>query len=477
MIQSIRARLTVWYTLALAVALILFSAATYALLQGQLRRASDDALRSTTAQVRNALIDEVDESRGVLVPRSVAEILRGLTQSDQPGFVFAEGGRELASAESQAMTAEDREALRQHLQQRKTGLMRLRPESPFRLVLMNVRIAGRPYSIAMLRPMTSDNEILVQARRAMMLAIPVALLVAAMGGWLLARKSLAPVAAMSAQARAISAENLGDRIDISNPRDELGELGLTLNGLLERLDGAFASQRRFMADASHELRTPVAILQGELDVALSRDQRDAADYRESLEIMSKSVRKLTRIVRDLFLLVRTDAGELPLRQERFYLDETLSQTVQSLRTLAAERGVRLVEKHDRELIIRGDEDLVQRLIVNLVENAIKYTASGGMVNVRTTATDRSVCIEVQDSGTGVPAGLHEKIFERFVRADPTRGASQQAGTNGSGAGLGLPIARWIAEAHGGRIWLERSDPSGSLFRAILPREADLNHPG
>lgn len=470
MIQSIRDRLTLWYTLALAVALILASAATYALLRSQLRRAGDDALGSMALQVRNALTDEANENEGTLTPLSASEVLHGVVPRGQPGFVFDDHAQELASSGTGTLSADDREALRLRLLGNERGLARLGPQSDFRIMLLNVAIGPRVHSIALLRATTGDDYILIQARQAMILAVPLALLIAALGGWILARKSLQPMAAMNAQAREISAANLGDRISIRNPRDELGELGLTLNGLLERLDGAFAMQKRFMADASHELRTPVAILQGEIDVALSREDREAADYRESLEIMSKSVSRLTRIVRDLFLLVRSDAGELPLRSERFYLDETMSQTVQSLRTLAAERGVSLVEEHDHELIIRGDEDLVQRMVVNLMENAIKHTPSGGMVNVRTTAEEHSVRIDVHDSGPGIPPALHEKIFERFVRADPTRGASRQTGTNGSGAGLGLPIARWIAEAHGGRVWLERSDASGSLFRATLPRE-------
>ena len=292
----------------------------------------------------------------------------------------------------------------------------------------------------------------------MVVTIPLALLIAAAGGYLLARKSLAPVAAMSAKARAISATSLGERVAVANPADELGQLAVTLNALLERLEQSFDSQRRFMADASHELRTPVAILQGELDVTLSRDDRDAREYRDSLEIMRKSVQRLTRIVRDLFLLARGDAGQYPMRDERFYLDEVVAQTVQGFRTLASERGVAIAEEHEPDLVMRGDEDLVQRLVGNLVENAIKHVPSGGRVLVRSSAADGGLRIEVHDSGSGIAPELRERIFERFFGAD------------GGGAGLGLPIARWIAEAHGGRVWLDSSGSSGSVFVATLPRD-------
>jgi len=220
-----------------------------------------------------------------------------------------------------------------------------------------------------------------------------------------------------------------------------------------------------MADASHELRTPVAILQGELDVTLSRDDRDARQYRDSLEIMRKSVHRLTRIVRDLFLLARGDAGQYPIREERFYLDDLVTQTVHAFRTLAAERGIALNEEHAPDLVMLGDEDLVQRLVGNLVENAIKHVPRGGRVMVKSSGVNGQRRIEVHDSGSGVPPELRERIFERFFRVDAAQDAPV---SDGSGAGLGLPIARWIAEAHGGRLWLERSGKEGSVFVATLP---------
>jgi len=301
----------------------------------------------------------------------------------------------------------------------------------------------------------------------MLITIPIALLVASLGGYLLARKSLAPVVRMSAKARAIGATNLSERIDVVNERDELGELAATLNELLERLDHSFAAQRRFMADASHELRSPVAILQGELDVTLSRTDRDAADYRESLEVMRRSVRRLTRIVRDLFLLARSDAGEVPLKRDPVRLGDVVAQTVRAFRTVAAERQVALVAECEEEVMVRGDEDLLQRMTGNLIENAIKYTLAGTEVLIRCSGTGDEARIEVHDRGAGVPRDLKERVFERFFRVDPARSTTTSA--DGSGAGLGLPIARWIAEVHGGTLWLEKSDASGSAFVATLPR--------
>jgi len=455
-IDSIRGRLTAWYTLVLAVVLIAAGMMSYAVMRRQMRRATDASLLTSAHQVASALQEEAAENRGILPVESAREVLTNFRDNDRPMIILGANGSDFAASATPITAAVDRGALRQRIARHSFGLSSSKDE--LRLILSPLRIGGGEYFLAIAQSLDEQKELLEQLRYAMLGTIPLALLIAAAGGYLLARKSLAPVAAMSAKARAIGATNLGERVEVTNPADELGQLAVTLNALLERLEQSFDSQRRFMAEASHELRTPVAILQGELDVTLSRDDRDAREYRDSLEIMRKSVQRLTRIVRDLFLFARGDAGQYPMRNERFYLDEVVAQTVQGFRTVAAERGVTLAEEHEHDLTMQGDEDLVQRMAGNLIENAIKHTPAGGRVLVRTSAANGEIRIEVRDSGSGVPAELRERIFERFFRVDGTHGT-----------GLGLPIARWIAEAHGGRVWLERSDSSGSVFVATLGR--------
>jgi heavy metal sensor kinase len=454
-INSIRGRLTAWYTLVLGVVLIAAGMMAYAMMRRQMRRATDASLVTSAHQVAAALEEEAAESHGALQLRSANEILSNFRDNDRPMIILNADGSDFAASAAPIAASVDRATLRQRVARRAFGPSSVKE---LRLFLSPMRIGGREYFVAIAQSLDEQRELLEDLRHAMLVTIPLALLIAAAGGYLLARKSLAPVAAMSAKARAISAASLDDRIEVANPGDELGQLAITLNELLERLEQSFDSQRRFMADASHELRTPVAILQGELDVTLSREDRDAAEYRDSLEIMRKSVQRLTRIVRDLFLLARGDAGQYPMRDERFYLDDVAAQTVQGFRTLAAERGVALAEEHETDLVMRGDEDLVQRMIGNLVENAIKHVPSGGRVLVRSRAAEGELRVEVRDSGSGVPPELRERIFERFFRVDGT-----------SGTGLGLPIARWVAEAHGGRLRLESSDSGGSVFVATLPR--------
>ncbi len=373
-----------------------------------------------------------------------------------------DGGQLAAVAVGRAV---DLRTLKERVRLQAFGLSTTVGTHRYRLLLVPTRIGRGNFVLALAQSLDEHDELLADLRYAMAVTIPLALIVAALGGYLLARKSLAPVAAMSAQARAVGASNLGERIAVMNPRDELGQLAVTLNALLARLEESFGSQRRFMADASHELRSPVAILQGELEVTLAREDRDAREYRESLEIMRKTVGRLSRIVRDLFLLARSDAGQVPLRNERFYLDDVVEQTVQGFRTLAAEKGVTLVEEHQADLALRGDPDLIGRLAGNLVENALKHTPAGGEVSVFSTRSDGQLRIEVHDCGRGIPVESQERIFERFFRVDPSHSPTNGAG--GSGAGLGLPIARWIAAVHGGKVWVAKSDATGSVFVATL----------
>jgi heavy metal sensor kinase len=288
------------------------------------------------------------------------------------------------------------------------------------------------------------------------------------GGYFLARRSLSPVVEMSTQAGRIGADNLHDRLHVANPRDELGHLAQSFNSLLDRLDQSFEQQRRFMADASHELRTPVAILCGEADVALSQPSRSPEEYRASLDILRAEAKRLKHIVDDLFTLARADAGQYPLTPTGFYLDELVTDCSRSMRTLAAAKQITLCCDSSKEMPIHADEALLRRMIVNLLDNAIKYTQPGGKVSVTRDVQDSQYRVSVSDNGHGIPGELQSRIFERFFRADKVRSRSE---SDGGGAGLGLSISRWIVQAHGGQLELTRSDEGGSTFTVLLPATA------
>jgi heavy metal sensor kinase len=293
----------------------------------------------------------------------------------------------------------------------------------------------------------------------------VALLLASLGGYFLARKSLAPVAAMASQARCMGAGSLEDRLAVANERDELGQLALSFNQLLERIEKSFEQQRRFVADASHELRTPVAILRGETEVTLARPERSAEEYRETLAILRDESRRLARIIEDLFMLTRADTGQYPLALRDGYLDEFAAEALLRARSLALAKNITLTSSIEPDLPISADEALLGRMLLNLLDNAIKYSPPNSKVELICRRQGENYEVSVSDNGPGIPDNLQPRIFERFFRADKAR--SRAEGYSG-GAGLGLAIARWIAEVHHGRLELARSDSSGSTFTIRLP---------
>ena len=224
-----------------------------------------------------------------------------------------------------------------------------------------------------------------------------------------------------------------------------------------------------MADASHELRTPVAVLRTEADVTLSRPTRTEAEYRESVSVMRDSAQRLGRIVDDLFLLARADAGHLPLRREPLYLEDVVDEAARAVQSLARERDVRVQLLPLEDSPYDGDADLLGRVLLNLLDNAIKHSPPGGTVTLALTRTAHEYHVAVTDEGAGIPPEAQSQIFERFFRADKAR--SRTSGDATAGAGLGLAIGRWIAEAHGGRLELVKSSASGTEFLLTLPLSA------
>jgi heavy metal sensor kinase len=296
-------------------------------------------------------------------------------------------------------------------------------------------------------------------QEAMLVAIPIALLLAGAGGLWLASIGLRPITEMARQASQIAP---GGMEDLGDPQrsDELGQLARAFNGLLDRLRSALTTQRQFMADASHELRTPVSVVRTAADVALSRDHRNESDYRETLAIVNDQARRLGRLVEDMLVLARADAGGYKLWPVDLYLDEIVAECRRAAAVIADERGVAIDGSIAADVPFRGDESLLQRMVSNLLQNAVRHTQAGGCVGVDLQADEAGITIRVTDTGTGIRPEDQARIFDRFVQLDPARR------TNGTG--LGLPIARWIAEAHGGTLELESSSPSGSRFVVRLP---------
>ena len=465
MLRSVRARLTIWYTAILALVLITFSVISYGLLARENRAETDSSLAGTAREFTSAFSSD---SSVAFARDAVALDFR---YSDREIIVISPSGTVVAASRPH-LAAADRQRIADLVRSGATGFHTVsggKANDGVRLVAVPIQVMGRAFTAVVARDLAEQSNRLRNAAHAIFFGIPLAMVIAAVGGYLLARQSLQPVTTMSLQARHISAETLGERIPVRNEHDELGFLAATLNGLLERLQLAFASQRSFMADASHELRTPVAIIRGEADVVLSRDHREESEYRESIATIQKASVRLSRIVDNLFLLARTDAGSYPIARTRFYLADLVDDAVRAMRSIAASREIALSSTAPPDYILVADEELMSRLLLNLIENAVKFTAPGGRVTIEADATESRAWIRVSDSGPGIPPAEQEKIFERFYRGDRARrGGPDRV----SGAGLGLPIARWIAEAHGGSIRIERSDSSGTTFLVAIPQEID-----
>ena len=532
MFDSVRVRLTLWYTGVLAFVLICLSVGTYYLVARTTERRtfislaeiSQGFLTTLESEYKDQLDGKAPDALRAAAEESVMEFqLRDhrFAVLDSAGNVLAQNQalpapREPAGAASPQLIPD--EVLRNLVAGTAGQPRRLQDvtlgEEHFRARVLEAEVGGSQISIVTLESLERERELLEDIRTTLLWVIPIALVIASAGGYFLARKSLAPVVGMSDKAALIGAQNLHERLPVPNQRDELGYLASTFNGLLERLDRAFEQQRRFMADASHELRSPVAIIRGEAEVALSQP-RAPEEYRESLVIALDEARRLSQIVDDLFTLARADAGEYPLRPRDFYLEELTADCVRAARTMAAARGITLSYEPDGEMPIRADESLLRRLTMNLLDNAIKFTPEGGRIGVACARAGGQYSLKVRDSGPGVPAEAWEKIFDRFFRLDPARTpavrvnsgqkgdgqiisneailnpaisshpnsgrADSERASSGNaksstesatpatvGAGLGLAIARWIAEEHHGRLTLEQSDASGSVFVAYLP---------
>jgi two-component system OmpR family sensor kinase len=472
MLETVRWRLTLWYVSALALVLAAFSLTFYLLISRALYNRMDGGLRSIIEVSTRSLVNDIEEGQSTeSAAQSTAAELSSPQQSllifDAAGGLLAENHPEddFPARLPELRLIPDNEVYIDTIAEENDD------DDYHRIGVKRVSIppAGTQYIILASQPLAAVEDELKAIREPLYFAGPAALLLAGLGGWFLARKSLAPVVAMAGSARRIGAENLAQQLPVANPRDELGQLAITFNELLTRIHTAFAQQRQFMADASHELRTPLSVMQTAAGVTLKKDHRHEEEYREAIQMMNEQTRRLSTIVNDMFVLARADAGHYPLRKKMLYLNDLIEEVARAGTLLAGEKNVSLESANLPEASFYGDEDLLRRMILNLVDNAIKYAPSGSRVRLRLSQEANDYLISVSDAGPGIPAEAQEHIFERFYRVDKARSRNESMG----GAGLGLAIASWIAEAHDGRLQLTSSNSAGSTFTARLPISAEI----
>ncbi|MFH0990309.1 MAG: ATP-binding protein [bacterium] len=312
-------------------------------------------------------------------------------------------------------------------------------------------------------PLQDLNEILDQIFSLFGYLSPLALLISVIGGWFLAHNSLKPVDDITRTAQMITAQNLNQRLPARTVDDELGRLTATLNNMIGRLRESFAQIERFSADASHELRTPLTIMRGEIEVAL-RKKRIPPATRELLESIYDELVRLSSIVESLMTLVKSETGRLVFQFDNVQLDHLVDEITEDTRVLAEKKQIKVQVDRIGSAIVRGDAPRLRQLLLNLVENAVKYTPPMGTVTLSLTCTNGQAMISIKDTGIGISRKDLPKIFDRFYRVKGETSSKME------GSGLGLSIAQWIAEAHHGSIQVKSQLRKGSTFTLIIPLE-------
>lgn len=456
--QSLRLRLTLWYVALLTVVLLVFSVVLYVRLNTALRDNLDDTLRNRATLIAGTITSDTG------IPHlSTAPLPPDRNQGEQFLRLYDGAGKlvidDTAALGPIPMLPNDVAGA-----QRGTATIRsiTTVDGRFRVLTMPLQPPVR----GILQIGLSEDNIheTIQALAAILFTlVPLMLLIASGGGLFLAGRSLAPVDRMTQAARAIEATDLHQRLPEPPTQDEIGRLARTLNALIARLEAAFARQRQFTADASHELRTPLTIMRGELDVTLRRE-RDAGEYRETLMTVHDEVTRLQDLVADLLLLARNDEPTPP-PTAIVDLGAVAASVATHLQPLARARDQMLTLAADAATVsgVAGD---LERLVRNLVENAIRYTPTHGTISLTVRQESERAIITVADTGPGIDPAALPQLFDRFTRADS--GRNRAAG----GAGLGLAIARAIAHRHSGAITVASVVGKGSVFTVTLP----LSHP-
>ncbi len=460
--RSVRFRLALWYAAATALVLIAFAWFVYEVIEHRLGAEIDRQLRID--------FDLVEAQLGVDPDGNVHWNVRG-SHGDE-GFARMSAWFEVWS--------ENKELLLRHWPVPEENIKdALSPPQNSTLKFMTVelerglfarvmerpgRVQGRSVIIRVFRDETEMRRTLREIVEVSVLGFPLAVALAAIGGYLVATRSLAPLDAMARQARRITSESLSKRLPTPNPTDELGRLATVFNETLSRLEASFAELQRFTADASHELRSPLTALRAVGEVAL-RDGNDPAILRETIGSMLEEAERLTDLVDALLTLARMDSTKTEIAREQVNIAALLEEIRDQFDVLAGEKGQTLAVTSDPNIIVQADRMLLRLTLVNLVHNAIQHSPSNSQISLTTARRAGKIDISVRDSGRGIAPEYHDKIFDRFFRVDKARSRAR------GGTGLGLAIAKQAVERNGGRILVESELERGTVFRIELPSSA------
>ncbi|MBS0422110.1 MAG: HAMP domain-containing protein [Proteobacteria bacterium] len=459
--RSLSFRLVTWYAGVLTLVFVVLGSLTLIFLRHYLESAVLDTQARRARQIADTLLASVDRTGEQAITRQVEELYspqvndrfiritgtrgRVLYISGPPHdgtFVPADVARPEAASFDRQGVFERRESVR-------SGS-----------VLIGA-VASRNYIVEVGVSTQRTEETLSQVLLLLAVGLPVGVLIAVSGGFVLVRRALKPVNRIAQKAEDISQHNLSERLPVVQSGDELERLSISLNNMIARLEDAVQSSKRFVADASHELRTPLTVLRGELE-SLAQDVQLKAHTRESLGSLLEEVDRLAEVVESLLALSKLDAGEASAERVRFDLAELVTTTAEQMSLLAEDKNIRVECDAARNVIVEGDRSRMKQVVVNLLDNAIKYTPNGGNVLLRIARESDNAILEVADNGVGIPADALPHMFKRFFRVDDSRSREQ------GGAGLGLSIVKSICAAQGAEVDVTSRPGGGSCFRVRQP---------
>ena len=449
--MSLRVSVALWYIAAMVVVLAVYAAVVYTFVTRSVSTALDDRLRDDF-QWANEMAEQRPDGTLTWFDGDVGD------GQDSPWLqVWSPAGQLLfktMAAERSPLPQSER--LAQQADDRIVSVPTL--WTAVRVLSGRSTIGGKPVVIQVARSEASMRSNLRDLRFVLMLGLPLGVAVAGLGGYTLARRALAPVDRMADRARSITAERLNDRLPIGNPDDELGRLAAVFNDTLGRLESSFDRMRRFTADVSHEVRTPLTAIRTVGEVGL-RERRDEAAYRGVIGSMLEEADRLSSLVDRLLMLSRAETGLAKTSVETVDLRDLAEDVAGQLAVLAEEKSQRVTIEPQGRPESRADRMALRQCLINLLDNAIKHSPVGGEIRIRVSDSRSSAQIDVSDSGPGIAPELQARIFDRFYRGSRDNG----------GAGLGLAIAKQSVEANGGHLTLVNGGGSGSTFRITLPR--------
>lgn len=459
----IKWKLTLWYSLILALILIVFSSGVYIYFKNSLQKSIDAKIKS----IADVLSSSILETHGANVFSNFERYLEDVLGKKPKGkFIQIMDSSGRIGAKMSDIDTENLPTSFTSLERALKGEVvyeTIEYQSKYRVRTVIVPIMDKNKITSIVQVGTSLEDFDETMKRLLiifLISIPTSIAITTVSGYFLARKALKPVDKIRRAAIKISSSNLDERIDIGEKKDELARLATTFNDMIERLKDSFHRINQFSIDVSHELKTPLTILKGETEVALRKD-RDTSEYKKILKSNLEEIDRMTKIIDDLLLLSKAETNNIVISKEDIAIKDLIVDICMNMEIFAKNKGVELILGHIDDVNLKGDEIKLRRMLSNIIENGIKYNLDGGKVEVYSSLNNGYINIYIMDNGIGIPESDLKFIFDRFYRGDKSRKRE-------TGSGLGLSISKWIAEAHKGTIEVKSAPSEGSVFIVKLP---------